>query len=327
MMPKFRMRAGNLQRLLRRDSLLHLLQRPIRARLSAKEDHGAATAAQRFQRCIRVARHHVHARLAPPAEAQWCEPFCQLARVIFTQEEVHVVELHGIGAILRNQMLQDRGRSLRTLESFARTVSGVDSAETAAEGAADAGVVNRGTFAEERRPQVFLRRARDGTASTGNVSGPFITRSGLWQCCAGAVFVRQARNRTRIRATRAAHPAVQAACLRPVRERHSRHRLRSALRQHRSTGKYPPHTIGTCGRRRRISRLVSMAAAICGPGMQVTPSISTSLLVDQLKDAARRIVIDIAVNDGVLLRGLPARRRARARTTASDNCAAWLHAD
>ncbi len=316
--------AGDLQRLLRGDALLHLLQRPVRSRFRAEEDHGASAAAQRGQSRVRVSRHHIHACLAPPAEAQWCEPFCQIARVVFPQEEVHVIELNRVGAVLRSKMaaglppfaLGSRiAPASRRPRALRKNCSGRDSRCWHGE--------PRFVCPKNDGRKIFLRRARV-KRHPGKAVRPLHHALRIVDVPTRGILIRQACNRLRIRVNRVTRPAIRAACLHPDRERRSRrtrhseshpHRLRESSRPRRSE-----HAAATVV----ISRLVSMAAAICGPGMQVTPSISTRCWSISLRMRSRGIVIDIAVDDGVLLptfqHGCQGEHRQRQATIARPGC-------
>ena len=92
--------ARQVHRLLRGELLLHIAQHLVGAGLHAEEDHDAPGGAQLAQRVVRVAEHDVDARLAPPAQVQRRHAIGQLARVIFAQEEVVVVELHRVDAVV-----------------------------------------------------------------------------------------------------------------------------------------------------------------------------------------------------------------------------------
>ena len=48
---------------------------------------------------VGVPGHDVDARFAPPAQIQRRDAVAELARVIFAQKEVHVVELDGVSAV------------------------------------------------------------------------------------------------------------------------------------------------------------------------------------------------------------------------------------
>ena len=140
------------------DVLLHLLQHPVGTGFRAEEDHRAAGAANRRQRRVGIFVDDVDARFAPPLQVQRRDAIGQLAGVIFAQKEIHVVELHRIGAVLRHQVAQDRFGARRALHALAIAVGRVDSAEAATERAADAGVMHGRALAEKRRPQIFLDR-------------------------------------------------------------------------------------------------------------------------------------------------------------------------
>ncbi len=176
----------------------------------------------------------------------------------------------------------------------------MDSAEAAPERTANAGMVNRSALAEERRPQVLLRRARDETASRGKRPGP----SSPARDCGGARRRRLCKTGRGYRA-RFARPTQ---CVQQLEQRifalpanrvvHILCIQRRVRVGGREVAAPDDRNVWT---KRRISRLASMAAAICGPGMQVTPSISTRILVDQPEYARSRIVLDIAIDDAVLL--------------------------
>jgi len=144
--------------LLGRDVLLHFLQNPIRAGFGAEEDHGASRALNGGERGVRVAGEGVDTRFAPPAHAKRRETIGKFARVAFFREEIHVVELDGIGAVFGFQVAQDGFRALRTFDEFTIAVECVNTAKTAAKRAADAGVMRGSALAEKRRAQVFFDR-------------------------------------------------------------------------------------------------------------------------------------------------------------------------
>ncbi len=94
------------------DALLHLFEGPIGAGLCAEEDHGAAGALERGEGFVGVAGHDVDARLAPPAEIEMFDAARKFERVIFAKEEVHVVELNGVGTVFCDKVGEDCGGAL-----------------------------------------------------------------------------------------------------------------------------------------------------------------------------------------------------------------------
>ena len=99
--------------------------------------------------------------------------------MIFAQEKVHVVELHRVGAIFGDEVLENRRSALRRFHIFVASIRRMNAAETAIERAADARMMNGRSLAKKRWPQIFLHRANDGTATRENCPGPFIGRSPL----------------------------------------------------------------------------------------------------------------------------------------------------
>src|SRR3984893_12369910 len=81
---------------------------------------------------------------------------CQLEGMILSQKEVHIVELDGVCAILRDQVAKDRGSALRRFHALLIAVGGMDAAEAAIEGASDAGVMDCGAFAKEGWSEIFF---------------------------------------------------------------------------------------------------------------------------------------------------------------------------
>jgi len=87
-----------------------------------------------------------------------CHAFAEFAGLVFTQEEVHIVELDGICAVVLDEMGEDGNRTLGRLELFLVAVGCVHTTEAAVKGAADAGVVDGCSFPEERRAEIFFNR-------------------------------------------------------------------------------------------------------------------------------------------------------------------------
>ena len=109
--------------------------------------------AQAAQRVVRIAGHDIDPRLAPPAQPQRLQASGQFAGVGLTEEEIVVVELHRIDAVLALQMGEDGGGALGRFHLFA-VVHRHHAAEVAAEGTADAGLVDGGAGAQERGADV-----------------------------------------------------------------------------------------------------------------------------------------------------------------------------
>ena len=82
----------------------------------------------------------------------------KLECVIFAKEEVHVVELHGVGTVFCDKVGEDCGGALGRFHSFFVAVGCVNSAEAAVERAAYAGVMDRSAFAEEGWAKIFFDR-------------------------------------------------------------------------------------------------------------------------------------------------------------------------
>src|SRR6266550_4698229 len=76
--------------------------------------------------------------------------------MVLPEEEVHVVELDGVCAILCDQVTENCGGTLRRFHTLLVAVGGVDAAEAAIEGAPYACVMDCGAFAEEGRPEIFF---------------------------------------------------------------------------------------------------------------------------------------------------------------------------
>src|SRR5712691_338402 len=76
--------------------------------------------------------------------------------MIFSEKEVHIVELDGVCAILCDQVAEDCGGALRRFHALLVAVGGVHAAEAAIEGASDACVMDCGAFAEEGWPEIFF---------------------------------------------------------------------------------------------------------------------------------------------------------------------------
>ena len=69
--------------------------------------------------------------------------------MVFLQEEIHIVELHGIRAILNFQVAEDRFCARRGFHQFTISVDGVDTAEAATERTTNARVMRRRPFPEK----------------------------------------------------------------------------------------------------------------------------------------------------------------------------------
>src|ERR1700692_1809622 len=78
--------------------------------------------------------------------------------MIFSEKEVHIVELDGVSAVFCDQMGENCGSALRRFHALIVAVRGVDAAETTVEGASDAGVMDCCAFAEEGWPEIFFDR-------------------------------------------------------------------------------------------------------------------------------------------------------------------------
>src|ERR1700733_9670883 len=78
--------------------------------------------------------------------------------MVFSKEEVHVVELDRISAVAGHQVIKNFGCPLRRLHALCSSIGGMHSAETAVERTADTGVMHRRALPEERGPQVLLHR-------------------------------------------------------------------------------------------------------------------------------------------------------------------------
>src|ERR1700727_2789870 len=81
---------------------------------------------------------------------------CQLQGVVFPQEEIHIVELNGVGTVVSHEMGKDCSGALWRFHAFFVPIGCMNPAETAVEGTADAGMVYCGTLAKERRTEVLL---------------------------------------------------------------------------------------------------------------------------------------------------------------------------
>ena len=147
-----------------------------------------------LQGCIRVARHNIHARFTPPSKVEGREAVSQLTGVIFAKKEVHVIELNRVGAVSGHQIVENPGRSLRRLHTLCPSVGCMDTAEAAIEGAADAGMMDRGTLAKEGGPQVpGDRKAMEGRP--GELVRAFHWPLGVGAMKAEGVFVAEAEDR------------------------------------------------------------------------------------------------------------------------------------
>jgi hypothetical protein len=76
--------------------------------------------------------------------------------VVFSEEEVHIVELNGVRAVLCDQVTENRSGTLGRFHALLIAVRRMNATEAAVEGASDAGVVHRSAFAEEGWPQIFF---------------------------------------------------------------------------------------------------------------------------------------------------------------------------
>src|SRR5882757_3210437 len=114
--------------------------------------------------------------------------------MIFSEEEVHVVELDRVCAILCDQVAKDCGGALRRFHPLFVAVGCMDAAEAAVEGTSDAGVMDRGTFAEKGWPEIFFNRhAMEGVPGelVRTLHGPF----GVISREAEDVFIGKAKDR------------------------------------------------------------------------------------------------------------------------------------
>src|SRR5882724_1891611 len=96
--------------------------------------------------------------------------------MIFSQKEVHIVELDRVCAILCDQVAEDCGGALRRFHPLFVAVSGMDAAKAAIEGASNAGVMDRGAFAEKGWPEIFFNgHAMEGVPRelVRTLHGPF----------------------------------------------------------------------------------------------------------------------------------------------------------
>ena len=112
----------------------------------------AARVASEYLLMMSIRASHHHCRFSGSHAIR------QITGMVLAQEEVHVVKLHGIGAVLRHKMPQNGFGARRTLHALAIAVGRVDSAETAAERATDTGVMHRRTLPEKRGAKIFLDR-------------------------------------------------------------------------------------------------------------------------------------------------------------------------
>src|ERR1700712_3069048 len=78
--------------------------------------------------------------------------------MVFPEEEVHIVELYGIGTVLCDKVAENCGGPFRRFHALLVAIGCVDAAETAVEGASDAGVMDCSAFAEEGWPKIFCDR-------------------------------------------------------------------------------------------------------------------------------------------------------------------------
>src|SRR5262249_44968134 len=127
-------------------------------RFRAEKDHRATGTLNGGEGGIRISCESIDARFAPPTKTERSDAIAQFSGVAFLHEKIHIVELHGIGAILGFQVAQNRFRTRGTLHQLAISINCVHPAETAAEWAADAGVMRGSSFAEEGRPEILFYR-------------------------------------------------------------------------------------------------------------------------------------------------------------------------
>ena len=123
------------------------------------------------QGVVGIAQHDIHARLAPPAEIQRGDAAGQLAGVVLAQEEIVVVELHGVDAVRGLQVVENGGGAGGRLH-FLAVVHRDHAAEVAAEGAADARLVDGGARSQERVGDV-LRGIQAVVRRPGEIVGRF----------------------------------------------------------------------------------------------------------------------------------------------------------
>ncbi len=148
----------DLERLRRRQLLVHAAQHLVGPGLGAEEDHAQPGARDPAPRRVLEAEQRVDARLAPPREAERLDALAQLERVVLLDEEVVVVEMHAVHAVLLDEPAEVRGRAGRRLQLLAAAEHGDHAAEAAAVRAADGRLVDPGAAAEERRHQVVVHR-------------------------------------------------------------------------------------------------------------------------------------------------------------------------
>ncbi len=122
-------------------------------------------------------------------------------------------------------MFEDCGGALGRLHLFFGAVGGVDSAEATAEGAADAGVMDGGAFAEEGWPQVFHYRYFMEW-SPGECVWAFHGALGVVARETEDVFVREAEDRVEGALAAYCVEELEDGCPRLDRERCSRHTSR-----------------------------------------------------------------------------------------------------
>ena len=87
--------------------------------------------------------------------SQFNEHRIPLPRVIFLDEKIVIVEMHGIHAVLALEKREMVRRSRRRLHAFAPAEHRDHAAEITSEGAADRSLVDARPASEDRRLQIF----------------------------------------------------------------------------------------------------------------------------------------------------------------------------
>ncbi len=148
--------GGGRQDLVGGDPLVHPLQHLVRTGLRAAEHHEQACFAQGAPGGVRKARQGVDPGLAPPADAERLEAVGHLARLGFVEEEVVVVEVDRIHAVVLDQPGQVLGGALGPLHLLLAAEHADHPAEVAGVGTADRGLVDARAAAEHGRAQIGL---------------------------------------------------------------------------------------------------------------------------------------------------------------------------
>src|SRR5277367_4653434 len=78
--------------------------------------------------------------------------------MIFAKKEVHIVELHRIGAVAASQIIENLDCPFRRLHAFRPAIRSMHTTKAAIERASNAGVMHCGSLAKEGGPEVFLDR-------------------------------------------------------------------------------------------------------------------------------------------------------------------------